>query len=53
MQYRSNPENNNEHAGLLHSVRNDASEIVLDISHLSAGMYFLKIDNKVVKIVKE
>ena len=28
------------------------SEIVLDISHLSAGLYFLKIDNTVVKIIK-
>jgi len=28
-------------------------EIVLDISHLSAGIYFLKVDGKMVKIVKE
>ena len=27
--------------------------VVIDVSHLSAGMYFLKIDNKVVKFVKE
>ena len=29
------------------------SEIVLDISHLSAGVYFLKVGGKVVKIIKE
>ena len=28
------------------------SEIVLDISHLASGLYFLKVDNAVVKIVK-
>jgi hypothetical protein len=52
-QYRSNPENNNEHAGLLHSVRNDVSEVRLDISHLSSGIYFLKIDGKTFKVVKQ
>jgi hypothetical protein len=29
------------------------SEIVIDISHLSAGMYYLKVDGKTVKVVKE
>ena len=29
------------------------SEIVIDISHLAAGLYFLKVDNKVIKVVKE
>ena len=29
------------------------SEIVIDISHLANGMYFLKIDNKVMKFVKQ
>ena len=29
------------------------NEVSIDISHLSAGMYFLKVDNKVVKFVKE
>ena len=28
-------------------------EISIDVSHLAAGMYFLKVDNKVVKFVKE
>jgi len=30
-----------------------SSPLILDISHLTNGMYFLKIDNKVVKIVKQ
>ena len=30
----------------------EKSEIVLDISHLSAGLYFLKVDGKTVKIIK-
>ena len=47
---RSNPENNNENSGLLRFARND--EISIDVSHLAAGMYFLKVDNKVVKIIK-
>jgi hypothetical protein len=29
------------------------SEIVLDVSHLAKGMYYLKVNNKVVKVVKE
>jgi hypothetical protein len=29
-----------------------SSPLVLDISHLANGMYFLKIDNKIVKIIK-
>ena len=29
------------------------SEITIDVSHLAKGMYFLRIDNKVVKFVKE
>ena len=29
------------------------SEIVLDVSHLANGLYFLKVDNKVIKIIKE
>ena len=28
-------------------------EMTIDVSHLANGMYFLKIDNKVVKFVKE
>jgi hypothetical protein len=28
------------------------SEIVLDISHLANGLYFLKVDGKMVKVVK-
>ena len=28
-------------------------EVIIDISHLANGMYYLKIDNKVVKFVKE
>ena len=28
------------------------SEIVLDISHLANGMYFLKVNGKTVKIIK-
>ena len=27
--------------------------VVIDVSHLASGMYFLKVDNKVVKFVKE
>ena len=27
--------------------------VVIDVSHLAAGMYFLKVDNKVVRFVKE
>ena len=29
------------------------SETVIDVSHLASGMYFLKVDNKVVRFVKE
>ena len=29
------------------------NEISIDVSHLSAGMYFLKVDNRVVRFVKE
>ena len=29
------------------------SEIEIDISHLAAGLYFLKVDNRVIKVVKE
>jgi hypothetical protein len=29
------------------------SEIIIDISHLSAGIYFLRIDGKTMKIVKQ
>jgi UDP-3-O-acyl-N-acetylglucosamine deacetylase len=29
------------------------SEIILDISHLASGLYYLKIDNKTVKVIKE
>ena len=28
-------------------------ETVIDISHLSAGLYFLKIDNKMIKVIKQ
>ena len=28
------------------------NEISIDVSHLASGMYFLKVDNKVVKIIK-
>ena len=34
-------------------IRPESNETTIDISHLSAGMYFLKIDNKMVKIIKE
>ena len=33
-------------------IRPTNDEVVIDISHLSAGMYFLKMDNKVFKVVK-
>ena len=33
--------------------RTQNEEIVIDISHLTNGMYFLKIDNKVVKVIKQ
>jgi hypothetical protein len=38
---RSNLEN--EHTGLLHYVRNDVSEVSIDISHLPVGIYFMQI----------
>ena len=34
-------------------IRPESNETTIDISHLSNGMYFLKVDNKTVKIVKE
>ena len=34
-------------------IRPTEEETVIDISHLSAGLYFLKVDNKVIKVVKE
>ena len=34
-------------------IRPTEDEIVIDISHLAAGLYFLKIDNKIIKIVKQ
>ncbi|MCL2132579.1 MAG: T9SS type A sorting domain-containing protein, partial [Lentimicrobiaceae bacterium] len=34
-------------------IRPTNDEIVIDISHLANGMYFLKIDGKVFKVVKE
>ena len=40
-QCRSNPENNNENSGLLRYARND--EVVIDVSHLENGIYFLHI----------
>ena len=40
---------NNEIAG---QARNDGSGISIDISHLANGLYFLKIGNKTVKIIK-
>ena len=40
-------------AGLKPAPTNAKNEIVIDISHLAAGMYFLKIDNKTIKFVKE
>ena len=49
---RSNPEINNENR-LLRSARNDESNVVIDVSHLATGMYYLKIRNKVIKFVKE
>jgi len=33
--------------------KNEECEIIIDISHLSAGIYFLRIDNEAVKVVKE
>ena len=35
------------------SVCPENNEIVLDVSHLASGMYFLKIDGKTVKFVKQ
>ena len=37
--------------GAKHILPND--EIEIDISHLANGLYFLKIDNKVFKVVKQ
>jgi hypothetical protein len=34
-------------------IRSENTETTIDISHLSAGMYFLKVDGKMYKIVKE
>ncbi|MCL2132593.1 MAG: T9SS type A sorting domain-containing protein, partial [Lentimicrobiaceae bacterium] len=34
-------------------IRPENTEITIDISHLSAGMYFLKIDGKTYKVVKQ
>ena len=34
-------------------IKNSQNKIILNISRLASGMYFLKIDNKVIKIVKE
>jgi photosystem II stability/assembly factor-like uncharacterized protein len=36
-----------------YGIRPENNEIVIDISNLQAGLYFLKVANKVVKIVKE
>jgi hypothetical protein len=43
---RSNPEINNECSGLLHSARNDASEIAINISSFPPGMYFIRIQTE-------
>jgi hypothetical protein len=40
------PEQQGEHAG-------SPQQITIDISHLSAGMYFLKVDNRTIKVIKE
>ena len=37
---------------LVSKIVNLQSEIIIDVSHLANGMYFLKVDNKVVKIIK-
>jgi len=34
-------------------IRPTEEETVIDISHLAAGLYFLKVDGKTVKVVKE
>ncbi|MCL2131895.1 MAG: putative Ig domain-containing protein, partial [Lentimicrobiaceae bacterium] len=34
-------------------IRPENTETVIDISHLANGMYFLKIDGKILKVVKE
>jgi len=34
-------------------IRPEANETIIDISHLTNGLYFLKIDNKVFKIIKQ
>jgi len=39
------PKQQGEHAG-------SPQQIEIDISHLSAGIYFLKVDGKVFKVVK-
>jgi len=40
------PEQQGEHAG-------SPQQIKIDISHLAAGMYFLKVDGKVFKVIKQ
>ncbi|MCL2131510.1 MAG: T9SS type A sorting domain-containing protein, partial [Lentimicrobiaceae bacterium] len=37
----------------VYAVRPEDTETVIDISHLANGMYFLKIDGKTVKVVKQ
>jgi hypothetical protein len=34
-------------------IRPENNEAIIDISHLASGMYFLKIDNKMYKIIKQ
>ena len=34
-------------------IRPTEEETVIDVSHLAAGLYFLKVDNRVIKVVKE
>jgi hypothetical protein len=34
-------------------MRDYPDETTIDISHLAAGMYFLKVDGKMYKIIKE
>ena len=36
-----------------YSIRPTQDEVIIDISHLAAGLYFLKIDNKTFKVVKQ
>ena len=48
---RSNPENNNEYSGLLRYARN--YEVVIDVSHLASGAYFVSVYSEGQKITRK